>query len=148
VASIFSISDLLLVALQSGPAEDDPHDPFLKFDIKIELATRHYFIWRFLKEGVNTLWTDTDVHVTRNPYPYFKNELKDVNLILRDHTAQRVEMNTGIMYAQDVHPEGPVATIFKQASIFSISDFLLVASQEYSLYWTSYWSHGKDIFCI
>jgi hypothetical protein len=80
--------------------------------VTIELGTRHYFVWRFLQQCINTLWMDTDVHISRNIYPYFKGALKDVNLVMKEHHMSRVELNTGIMYAQNVQPAGSVANSF------------------------------------
>ena len=83
--------------------------------VSIELGTRHYFIWRFLQQCVNTLWMDTDVHISRNVYPYLKGANKDVNLLMKDHMVSRLELNTGIMYAQNVQPEGAVARSYLMA---------------------------------
>eukprot|EP00976_Prorocentrum_cordatum_P007827 156018-Prorocentrum_minimum.AAC.1 len=70
-------------------------DPFFKeAGLRIELGTRHYFMWRFLQHKVNAFWLDTDVHMTRNPYPYLKGDLKGVNLVMRDHYQPRLEINT------------------------------------------------------
>ncbi|KAK3271870.1 hypothetical protein CYMTET_19806 [Cymbomonas tetramitiformis] len=109
---------------QSGPA--GPADPYRKPLKGAELGTRHYFIWRLLQHGINTLWLDTDTHLVKNPYPYFKSALAKVNLIMKPHDIHRIEINTGIMYAQGAAPEGPVTHIFRDTYLrFNEGDQML-----------------------
>jgi hypothetical protein len=62
---------------------------WFQIGVSVELGSRHYFMWRFLQRGVNTLWLDTDTHFGQNPYPYFKSKLAKINVIMRSHIDSR-----------------------------------------------------------
>ncbi|KAK3233670.1 hypothetical protein CYMTET_56051 [Cymbomonas tetramitiformis] len=89
--------------------KETAEDPFKLLDAA--LFTRHYFVWKFLEAGVNLLWLDIDIHLPQDPYRYLKGPMR-AHLMIQRHTS--LELNTGIMYAQNVTPGGPVSAVFKE----------------------------------
>ncbi|KAK3258972.1 hypothetical protein CYMTET_32007, partial [Cymbomonas tetramitiformis] len=110
-------------------AAENSTDPYYRPRGDNQMGNRLYWIWQFLRRGVNMLWLDTDIHITRNFYPYMKGELKDVHLILKPHRTSVAELNTGIMYAQNAAWNGPVVKVYKWAFEFWYASQKIVAEK-------------------
>eukprot|EP00798_Chlamydomonas_sp_ICE-L_P002345 gene2345-8647_t len=67
---------------------------------------------RILRMGYNLMSLDTDIVIMDDPYKYFKGPLfADKHFMACGHA---MEVNIGIMYIQNIAPDGPVAWVFAE----------------------------------
>ena len=79
---------------------------------------RHHYVGRAIGAGLNVLLLDSDVAVSRSPYPYLKspplNRFHAV--VLGDSTgaAKPLHLNGGVWYLQNCSRDGPLRELFRR----------------------------------
>ena len=84
--------------------------------VEVMWLQRHHYVGRAIAAGLNLLLLDSDVLLSRNPYPYLKSPpLSEYEAVVQSDStggASPLHLNGGVWYIQNAHADGPLRALF------------------------------------